>query len=225
MEKVTISDFLFTAYKTVTRTNAIVGKSPTADWTESQYEEAIDNALARIQEEFFVELVGAPNTVDYADALCDTFVVLSGLFDVLQKRDNLPDIDFGRVLSGVPYESLNMELVNLQDIKKSPDLVRTYLNSISLSMMTMVEIDCMALLIEVLENNLSKFPESEAVANSSLQWYKENTEETEIVVKPLLDNSGFWLCRTRDNKYMKPKPFYNEVDASMFTRFEIEQGE
>ena len=221
LQNIKLEDFFRTAYLAANKANQVTGKSPSNFWTAEEFEKATNNALARIDEEFFDELVNFKTLALRADALCDSFVVMSGLYETLTYDTEYDDIpDFGRILQAPSIESVFMSDFTKPTIEemKDPKALKYYMSVVCMEIVSMVEVDCMGLLVEIINNNLSKFPTQEKIAQDSLEWYKENTDESEIVVKPLIGEPGFWLCRTRDNKYMKPKPFYRDPETAKFVR-------
>jgi hypothetical protein len=203
---------------TVIHTNINLGKFPQnlEDWSTEDLQKASLNQLKRVLSEY-EELRVSDSFKEHADGLCDVFVTAVG-FAYL--NGVLPENYVALDSEGIEHQ---LPKVTKSDISVmlsfSPLPIVIMIRDVVKSIISMIEYDCIGMLKHVNDNNLSKFPADKAVLEESVEWHKVNKpDETELVIKPMLDGSGFWLCRVRDSKYMKPFPYYNDVDHARFKR-------
>jgi len=201
LEKST-TDLLTNAYQRVIDWNTVVGK---ADWTQPK---AVENQMSVVHEELITELGGADSSVSFVDAICDSFVVVSNLFYLVSKGASYTPTTMINAKVVDSYSFLTDDAV--EQYLTDTDGVRLVLDHICNIIVNYRTFDCIGALYDILDNNDGKFVKKECkdVIDGIMSFYEQSGEDVESVVS----GDVVWFRRVSDNKVMKPKPFFYEVD-------------
>lgn len=200
----TVESILMTAYGRVIDWNTAVGK---ADWTDQA---AVHNQMSVVREELLVELAGAHDAKSFVDAICDSFVVVANLFHLVSKGEKYVP----KMLTHIKVTDSAFFLTDgmVAGCLRHTDGIQLILDHICNVMVKYRAWDCIGALFDVLDNNDDKFMEKELDVGieTVLTYYNHAGQSVEAVDI----GDVVWFRRMSDNKVMKPKPFFEEVDFS-----------